>query len=415
MKTWITYIAAILMGLATALLFGDAAYASGILSALSSFLVSLGTFITIPVIVFTLPSGIASLAKNRKGGRTALAVILWSIAAAILLSAAAAIIYAINPVQFPVTSTAGSAPGALSNHVSYMLSASGSSLYPMNAFWSIATATYFIVPVLIISWILGLAIKPSADIIRPAYTVMNSFAEVMYRVSRTYTVYGFFLAYIASASLFIDVYQEKTLFAAPGYAKLMAIVFAISVLIILPLLFGIFTRFKKNPYRILYRSAAAVIAGFATGNIVTTIPMNESIARQNNGIQKRVASSAIPFFAVIGRGGSAAMAVISILPLFQATTGSMPEAAVIAIIAGTAALISLASSAAIGTEIALITVLSLNIHGINLYGAENALIAILPLLGGFATALDAYSAALGSAVAASFIDTDTDIPYNDII
>ena len=415
MKTWITYIAAILMGLATALLFGDAAYASGILSALSSFLVSLGTFITIPVIVFTLPSGIASLAKNRKGGRTALAVILWSIAAAILLSSAAAIIYAINPVQFPVTSTAGSAPGALSNHVSYMLSASGSSLYPMNAFWSIATATYFIVPVLIISWILGLAIKPSADIIRPAYTVMNSFAEVMYRVSRTYAVYGFFLAYIASASLFIDVYQEKTLFAAPGYAKLMAIGFAISALIILPLLFGIFTRFKKNPYRILYRSAAAVIAGFATGNIVTTIPMNESIARQNNGIQKRVASSAIPFFAVIGRGGSAAMAVISILPLFQATTGSMPEAAVIAIIAGTAALISLASSAAIGTEIALITVLSLNIHGINLYGAENALIAILPLLGGFATALDAYSAALGSAVAASFIDTDTDIPYNDII
>ena len=269
--------------------------------------------------------------------------------------------------------------------------------------------------VLIISWILGLAIKPSADIIRPAYTVMNSFAEVMYRVSRTYAVYGFFLAYIASASLFIDVYQEKTLFAAPGYAKLMAIVFAISALIILPLLFGIFTRFKKNPYRILYRSAAAVIAGFATGNIVTTIPMNESIARQNNGIQKRVASSAIPFFAVIGRGGSAAMAVISILPLFQATTGSMPEAAVIAIIAGTAALISMASSAAIGTEIALITVLSLNIHGINLYGAENALIAILPLLGGFATALDAYSAALGSAVAASFIDTDTDIPYNDII
>ena len=50
MKTWITYIAAILMGLATALLFGDAVYASGILSAISSFLVSLGIFITIPII-----------------------------------------------------------------------------------------------------------------------------------------------------------------------------------------------------------------------------------------------------------------------------------------------------------------------------------------------------------------------------
>ena len=290
MKTWITYIAAILMGLATALLFGDAVYASGILSAISSFLVSLGIFITIPIMVFTLPSGIASLGKNRKGPRCALAVILWAIASAIVLSAAAAVVYSIHPVLFPVTSTAGSAPGALSGHVSYLLSAISSSLYPMNAFWSVATATYFIVPVIIISWILGLAIKPSADIIRPAYTVMNSFAEVMYRISRTYTVYGFFLAYASSASLFIDVYQEKTLFAAPDYAILLGITALVSLVIILPLLFALFTRFKKNPYRILYRSAASIITAFATGNMIASIPMNESIARQNNGVQKRVAS-----------------------------------------------------------------------------------------------------------------------------
>ena len=415
MKTWITYIAAMLMGLATALLFGDAAYASGILSAVSSFLVSLGIFITIPIIAFTLPSGIASLGKNRKGCRFTAAVILWAIAVAILLSLAAAAVYAVKPVQFPVTSTAGSTPGTLSNHVSYMLSASGSSLYPMNAFWSIATATYFILPLMIISWILGLAIRPSADVIRPAYTVMNSFAEVMYRISRTYTIYGFFLSYAASASLFIDVYQEKTLFAAPEYAKLMVIVFAVSILLVLPLLFGLFTHFKKNPYRILYRSAAAIITAFSTGSIIASISMNESIARQNNGVQKRIASVAVPFFAIAGRGGAAAIAVISILPLFQATAGNVPEAAVVAITAGAAALISFASSAAAGTEIALITVLALRILNINLYGAENALIALLPLLGGFAAAIDAYSAALGSAVAASFIDTDTEIPYSDII
>ena len=415
MKTWITYIAAILMGLATALLFGDAVYASGILSAISSFLVSLGIFITIPIMVFTLPSGIASLGKNRKGPRCALAVILWAIASAIVLSAAAAVVYSIHPVLFPVTSTAGSAPGALSGHVSYLLSAISSSLYPMNAFWSVATATYFIVPVIIISWILGLAIKPSADIIRPAYTVMNSFAEVMYRISRTYTVYGFFLAYASSASLFIDVYQEKTLFAAPDYAILLGITALVSFVIVLPLLFALFTRFKKNPYRILYRSAASIITAFATGNIIASIPMNESIARQNNGVQKRVASVSVPFFAVIGRGGAAAIAVISILPLFQSTAGNIPEPAVIVIAAGTAALVSFASSAAVGTEIALISVLALRILGINLYGAENAMIALLPLLGGFAAAIDAYSAALGSAVAASFIDTDTEIPYSDII
>ena len=103
------------------------------------------------------------------------------------------------------------------------------------------------------------------------------------------------------------------------------------------------------------------------------------------------------------------------LPLFQATAGSVPETSVIAIAAGTAALVSFLASASAGTEIALVTVLSLNMLGINLYGAENAVIALLPLLGGCAAAIDAYSAALGSSVAAVFIDTDTEIPYSDII
>ena len=415
MKTWITYTAAILMGLATALLFGNAEYASGILSSISSFLVSLGIFITIPVILLTIPSGIASLGKNRKGGRCAGAIVLWAVASALILSLTAAVVYRFNPVTFPVTSTAGSAPGTLSTHVSYMLSAASSSLYPMNAFWSIASTTYLIVPVIIISWILGLSIRPSADVIRPAYTVMNSFAEVMYRISRTYTVYGFFLAYIASASMFVDIYQEKTLFAAPEYAVLIMVTLAVSVLVALPLLFGIFTKFKKNPYRVLYRSLASVLTAFASGNIIPTVPMNESIARQNNGVQKRVASTAVPFLAVIGRGGAAAISVVTMLPLFQATAGSVPETSVIAIAAGTAALVSFLASASAGTEIALVTVLSLNMLGINLYGAENAVIALLPLLGGCAAAIDAYSAALGSSVAAVFIDTDTEIPYSDII
>ena len=79
--------------------------------------------------------------------------------------------------------------------------------------------------------------------------------------------------------MFVDIYQEKTLFAAPEYAVLIMVTLAVSVLVALPLLFGIFTKFKKNPYRVLYRSLASVLTAFASGNIIPTVPMNESIAR----------------------------------------------------------------------------------------------------------------------------------------
>ena len=415
MKTWITYIAAMLMGLATSLLFGTFTQTAGILSSVSSYMISLGVFISIPVIFITLASGTASLMKDKKGKKVFGFSLLWSVVTAIILAFAAAVVFIAKPEGFPVTSSAGSAPGTLLSHVSYMMSSAGSAMYPLNAFWTLASTTRFILPLIIISWILGLALKPSADIIRPAYTTMNSFSEVMYRVSRTYTVYGFFLVFLTSASFFTDVYQEKTIFAVPEYAKLLTIAAIAAVIIVLPLLYAVFTGFRKNPYKVLYRSIASMLMGFTTSNIVATVPINESIARQNLGVQKRIASTATPLLSVIGKGGSAFVAVLTMLTLFTETTESMPSASVIAITAITAAAVSFASSVSAGTEMAIITVITLQLLGINLYGAENAIVAFLPILGGLATMIDSLIVSFGNSVVATAVGTDVEIPYRDTI
>ena len=403
------------MGLATALLFGSSPYASGIFSSVSSYLIGIGVLIAIPVIFITFAHGTASLMKDAKGRRVAFSSILWSVVSTAVLALAAAMVFTFKPEPFPVTSSAGSAPGTLMSHVSYMLSSSRSALYPLNALWTLASTTRFIVPVIIISWILGLAMKPSADVIRPAYTTMNSFSEVMYRISRTYSVYGFFIVFASSASLFITMYQEKTLFAVPEYAKFIAISIAVAVLIVLPLLCAVFTGFKKNPYKIIYRSIAPAIMGLTTSNIIAAIPLCESTARQNLGVQKRIASTATPLLSVIAKGGSTFVAVISMLSLFQATTESIPSGKVVAATAAVAALVSFISSASTGSESVMITVITLNLLGINLYGAENALIAFMPVICGIATMLDAIIIECGNCIASAFVGTDTEVPYRDII
>ena len=415
MKTWITYIAAMLMGLATALLFGSFPYTAGILSSVSSYLISLGVFITIPIMFITIPAGTASLMKDRKGWRSAGASLLWAVVSSLVLSFAAALVFIIRPEAFPVTSSAGSAPGALASHVSYMLSSAKSALFPINAFWTVSSTTRFIVPLIIIAWILGLALKPSADVIRPAYTTMNSFSEVMYRISRTYSVYGFLLVFVSSASFFTDIYQEKTLFAVPEYAEFLLIAAAAAILVVLPVLYAVFTLFRKNPYRIIYRSIAPSLMGLTTASTIASIPLSESVARHSLGVQKRIASTATPLLAVIGKGGSAFVAVLSLLSLFLSTAESAPSGTVIAATAGTAAIVSLFSSASAGTEALMITVTTLSLLGINLYGAENALIAFMPILCGMGTMIDNLIIGCGNSIASRFVGTDVEVPYRDTL
>lgn len=415
MKTWITYIAALLMGLATALIFGDSSSALSVISGLSSFMVNLGVCIAIPVLVITFASGTASLRKDRMGGKAISASILWALATTIVFSLAAVILSSLFPVSFPVTSTAGNPQEMLSNHVSYMLSSGYSALYPRNVFLTLASSAYFIVPAVIVSWILGMALKPSSDIIRPAYTTMNSFSEVMYRISRTCTVYGFFLVFASSAYSFLSLYQEKTIQAAPRFAVMLASGAVVLAAAFIPLFFAIFTGFKKNPYKVLYRSLPAAIAGLAAGNSVSILMIEESTARYNLGVQKRISSVAIPVLSIIGKGGSAFVAAAAMISLFQATTGSAPTLSVMLMAAGIAAIVSFASSFAVGTEAIFITVLTLRILGINLYGAENAIVAILPLISGIGIMLDAIIATAGSNIAATFVGTDIDVPYKDIL
>ena len=213
----------------------------------------------------------------------------------------------------------------------------------------------------------------------------------------------------------LEIYQEKTLFAAPRYATLLAIGVFITIFFVLPLLYGVFTLFRKNPYKMLLRSVSTLLFSFSSSNTIAAIPLAESISRQNLGVQKRISSVSIPLMTIIGKGGSAFVSIIVLLSLYQATTGEIPGTEVIVYTALTAMLVSFISSTSLGTETALITVLTLNILGINLYGAENAIVAFMPLLSGIGSLIDTAIAMLGASVVSSAAGTDIEVPYRDTI
>lgn len=414
MKTWITYLASIFMGLATTLLFGDSIYISSIMTTLSQIVMNFGLLLFIPLVLIGFSSGVASLRKDNIGSSNLKGIVFWSIITALILPLCASLLFTLYPTAFPVSSTAGY-ESISDSLLSTMFNAAGKQLLTENAFYTLATVSSFILPVILISWILGYALKPNADVIKPAYTVVNSFSEVMFRLSRAYTLLGYIIVYITSTQSFTSLYQEKTIFVAPNFVISFISITAITVLIIIPIVYAIVTKGKRNPYKDTFRSLSAMFMGLTTSSILVTAPVIESTSRHNNGVQKRTAATATPIFTIIARGGTATITALCVLAILTSVTGSVLDIKTSLIVALCSTLASFTASLAPGFEVMFTSIIVLKLTNVSLYGAEMTIMGIIPFINGLAILLDAQLAMLGNVVAARFIKTDVKPPYKDTL
>ncbi|WP_320129051.1 cation:dicarboxylate symporter family transporter [uncultured Sphaerochaeta sp.] len=415
MKTWITYLAATALGLAATLLFGDIAAFRQAMYTITALLVQIGGFVLIPLVFFGFSSGIASLRKDEKGGIFTRTSITWSVLSTLLLALCGAFIFGLFPVAFPASSTAGSDPSVIKTVASQSLSTLFNSMLPINPFYSLSSAESFLLPVIVISCIFGYFLKPNVEIIRPAYVTMNSLSETMFRLARSYAAVGHFFIFFASSYWFSRLQDEGTVFVASRLLILLLASTVFVVLGVLPLLFALLTKFKVNPYRLLYRVLAPAIAGLFSGSIFFTSPMTISLSRHNLGCQKRVSATAVPLYTFIGRGGSAMIAAASICSLLYATSGSMPSLKIVLFVGLASAGVSYASSLYLGYEVFFIAVIALKWLRIDLHGAEMTLIGLMPLLNGLGVLVDSFIAALGTSYTCQAMGTRVECAYPDIL
>ena len=414
MKTWFTYIAAAVFALATAFLFADYQIASSTFSLISTYLVSLGTLITIPVIVFSFPSAIASLRKDRLGGYAASSIITWTLVTSIILPMVPAVFFYLYPSAFPVTSSAGSSGDLVGYYTEYAMMSNINALSVVNPFNTIATASSIVLPLIILSWIFGIFLNPSSDTIRPAYAVMNSFSEIMHKIARFYTVYGYIIAYFSLTVLFLSAYVEKTVIAVPSFLFMLLIITGIIVFALLPILFALFTKFKKNPYKVLFLSISSLVMSLSSGNVLSSVATNMTTSRYSLGVQKRNAVTSTIFFSLFSKGGSAAISTFLILTLITAMGGILDSTTII-LVALAASAASFVAFTSFGMESVITTYIALKILNVDLYGAESALLSILMITNGLSSLLDSAVIAMGTKAVSVATKTDMEVPYKDYI
>ena len=415
MKTWISYLAATALGLAATLLFGESGIFQQLMYTITALLVQLGGFVLIPLVFFGFSSGIASLRKDSKGGVFARTTILWSLLTTIFLVAASALVFRFFPSNFPASTTAGTDASVLSMVAPQSLSTLFESMLPVNPFYTLANAESFLLPVLIIALVFGYFLKPNVEVIRPAYVTMNSLSETMFRLARAFSTTGHLFVFFASSYFFSHLQSEGTIFVAERFLLMLLGSTLLVLLGLLPLLFALVTAFKVNPYKVLYRMIAPASAALFTGSIFFSSPMTISLSRHNLGCQKRVSATAVPLYTLIGRGGSAMIATLSILSLLYAATGTLPADKVLLFVALASALFSFASPLYLGYEVFFISIIALQFLKIDLYGAEMTLVAMMPILNGMGILIDSYIAAFGATYTCHRMGVLVESSYSDVL
>lgn len=412
MKTWLTYLAAVFMALAATLVAGQSPIFLTAMTDLTVFLEQTGFCILLLMVICSFTSGIASCRKDGRLHTVLISSVIWAFASTVLLSLSAVAIFRSFSAPFPVTSTAGS---GIDISVFPGKSLVGLGLVEASPLGFFETVRALMPAFLIVCFLVGYFLKPNVEVIRPAYVVMNSFSEVMFRMVRAITISSYLFVFVAASTFFSTLMQEGSIFVSGQFLTMLVIGCSAAIFIVLPLLFACTTKFRVNPYQTVYRSLAPVITGLFSGDILLTALIGQPVARHNLGCQKRIASTAIPFHAMFGRGGSAMIGTLCTLSLLAAVNPEALTGRVEVLVALVCALVSFCSALSFGSEIFLIAVLALRLFGINLYGSELTMLALLPLVEGMGVMVDSLVAAMGASWSAQLLDVRVETPYKDIL
>lgn len=401
MKTWISYILASFLGLSITLLFLDVAGFSTFIAQISAILMNTGLMFLFIMTFFSLSSAVASLKRDSLISKVAFKSLFWTFITALILPLIAALIYKIYPQAFLATSTSSASTEVLDSIQAKSIFTYLSESIPANAFISFVRPVQTILPIFLLATLIGFSIDRKIEVLQPTYIIFNSFTETLYRIVHRLTQFIPFALIFISSSFFVILFDTGVFF--PKFFSFFAfnlLSFLLLAFLFIPLVFALLTGFKINPYKILIRTIAAMLGAFFTSNALFASSSLMVLSRKNLGIMKKSVGLSNALYSMISKAGSASIATITSLSIIYLASSKVPDFKIALLIAISSFLFSFISAASLGYEFFFISILSLRMLGLNLGGAEMALVAFIPYFNALGSFLDVEIWAFGNYFAA---------------
>lgn len=308
MKIWIKLLIGSLIGMAAGLFIP--VQSQGFFDSLSGLLIGIGRYALFPFIFFSLGIGTSELRQEKRLLRVYSSVFKYlALSAGLLIIIGTLSVLVFPPERIPIAVEADKAFIPVSVIDGLKL------IFPRNLFGVFFGSGDFLLPVLVLAFLLGLNMDFDRQLTRPVVQIFDSLSRIFYHLN-SLIVELFAVALIAIAAARISHLSHADL----GMYKQIIIILAVDVVVVA---FGVFPAalsllgIKENPYRWLYASIGPAIAGLFTGDQYVSLGIITKHGKESLGVPRMVGSAVYPLFAVLGRAGTAMVSTVSFILILR--------------------------------------------------------------------------------------------------
>jgi Na+/H+-dicarboxylate symporter len=308
MKIWIKLLVGSLVGLVAGFLIP--VQAQGFFDSLTGLLVGVGRYAIFPFIFFSLGIGTSELRQEKRLLRVYLSAFKYlAISAAVLIVIGTVSVLVFPPERIPITIEAEKAFVPVGVMQGLM------SLFPRNLFAVFFGGGDFLLPIMVLAFLLGVNMDFDRQLTRPIVQIFDSMSRIFYHLN-SLIVELFAIALIVLAATRVSHLTHVDL----GMYKQLIIILAVDVVLVA---FGVFPGalyllgIKENPYRWLYASIGPAIAGLFSGDHYLSLGFLSKHGKESLGVPRMVGSAVYPLFAVLGRAGTAMVSSISFILILR--------------------------------------------------------------------------------------------------
>jgi aerobic C4-dicarboxylate transport protein len=308
MKIWIKLLIGSLIGLAAG--FFIPVQAQGLFDSISSLLVGIGRYALFPFIFFSLGIGTSELRQEKRLLRVYFSVFKYMVlAAGLLIIIGTLSVLVFPPERIPILIEADRAFTPVSAIEGLK------AVFPRNLFAVFFGSGDFLLPIVVLAFLLGLNMDFDRQLTRPVVQLFDSLSRIFYHLN-SLVVELFAIALIAIAAARVSHLSHAEL----GMYKQIIIIVAVDVVIVA---FGVFPvalylmGIRENPYRWLYASIGPAIAGLFTGDQYVSLGILSKHGKESLGVPRMVGSAVYPLYAILGRAGTAMVATVSFILILR--------------------------------------------------------------------------------------------------
>jgi Na+/H+-dicarboxylate symporter len=308
MKIWIKLLIGSLIGLAAG--FFIPVQAQGLFDSVSSVLIGIGRYALFPFIFFSLGIGTSELRQEKRLLRVYFSIFKYLVlSAGLLIIIGTLSVLVFPPERIPITVEADRAFSAVSVIDGLKV------IFPRNLFAVFFGSGDFLLPVVVLAFLLGLNMDFDRQLTRPVVQLFDSLSRIFYHLN-SLIVELFAIALIAIAAARISHLSHAEL----GMYTQIIIIVTVDVVIVA---FGVFpgalylVGIRENPYRWLYASIGPAIAGLFTGDQYISLGVVTKHGKESLGVPRMVGSAVYPMFAILGRAGTAMVSTVSFILILR--------------------------------------------------------------------------------------------------